>query len=147
MNGDVNTSGTFRCLGIDIVSDASKKENIKPINKGNLKKLANLQGVSFTYKVPAEEEIDLSLLPDTGQVVVREKTQLPDVYLRQQIGFLAQELQQVYPELVSEDKEGTLGINYIGLIPILVEAIKEQEEAIEKLQEEIISLKTLSGNQ
>lgn len=145
--GDIKTWGTLHCYALDVYSDATKKENIRSLDKGNLQKLSNLNAVSFTYKAPEEKEMEIPQFSDTGQVVFRKTPPLPDVYSRPQIGFLAQELQQVFPELVSEDKEGTLGINYIGLIPVLVEALKEQEEAIEKLRGEISSLKALSGRQ
>jgi hypothetical protein len=49
-------------------------------------------------------------------------------------GFLAQELKEVFPELVTTDDKGMLSINYIGLIPYLVEAMKEQQTEIEILQ-------------
>lgn len=49
-------------------------------------------------------------------------------------GFIAQELMKVYPELVDQDKEGYLNIDYTGLIPIMVEAIKELQERIETIE-------------
>jgi len=51
-----------------------------------------------------------------------------------QIGLLAQEVKQVFPELVHEDEKGTLSVNYSGLIPVLVNAIKEEAQKIEKLE-------------
>ena len=52
------------------------------------------------------------------------------------IGLLAQEVQKVFPELVkqSADEEGTLSVNYQGLIPVLINAIKEQQEQINVLK-------------
>jgi len=49
---------------------------------------------------------------------------------RTQIGVIAQELQAVYPELVSENEEGTLSVNYSGLSAVLIEAVKEQQNEI-----------------
>jgi hypothetical protein len=52
------------------------------------------------------------------------------------IGLLAQELQAVFPELVktANNSEGTLSINYQGMIPVLLNAIKEQQTQIEELK-------------
>jgi hypothetical protein len=52
------------------------------------------------------------------------------------IGLLAQEIEEVFPELVreAEDKDGTLSVNYQGLIPVLINAIKEQQDQIEELK-------------
>lgn len=60
-----------------------------------------------------------------------------------QIGVLAQEVQQVFPELVMKDDKGNLSVNYSGLIPVLLASVKEQQAQIEQLKkqnEEIIRL-------
>ena len=49
-------------------------------------------------------------------------------------GFIAQEVQQIFPELVDEDKNGILSIDYISLIPIIVSDLKQQERKYEELQ-------------
>ena len=51
------------------------------------------------------------------------------------IGLLAQEVMELFPELVKKanDSEGTLSVNYQGLIPVLINAIKEQQIQIQKL--------------
>jgi hypothetical protein len=46
-------------------------------------------------------------------------------------------LQQVCPELVYENSNGLLSINYLEIIPILIEAIKEQQIEIEELKNKI----------
>jgi hypothetical protein len=70
-----------------------------------------------------------------------------------QYGFIAQELQQVFPELVSEgeDAQKTLAVNYQALIPLLVNAlqvqqeqIRQQEARIQKLEAELQRLQRTS---
>ena len=61
---------------------------------------------------------------------------------KQKIGVLAQEIQEVFPELVSEDDNEMLAVNYQGLVPILINALKEQNEKINRLEnlvEQLIS--------
>ena len=48
-----------------------------------------------------------------------------------QIGLIAQEVQSVYPELISENEEGMLSVSYTKMVPILLEAIKEQQVQIQ----------------
>ncbi len=48
-----------------------------------------------------------------------------------QYGFLAQDVREVYPELVYEDSEGMLSIDYTGFIPILVDAIQNLQTTVE----------------
>ena len=61
------------------------------------------------------------------------------------IGLIAQELQDLVPEAVDvgDDQEHTLGITYSDLIPILINATKEQQEQIDSLQQENQNLEKL----
>jgi hypothetical protein len=107
-NGDLIVSGTVTANGVLLTSDRSFKTDIKPLGSA----LASLQSLnSYRY-------------------YWKDKSR----GTKQQIGLIAQEIQQVYPELVNEDKEGNLSVNYIGLIPVLLEAIKEQQQQIKKLE-------------
>ena len=58
-----------------------------------------------------------------------------------QLGFIAQELEEVLPNLVHTDENGYKAVNYIGLIPVMTEAIKEQNDKIDAQDKEIEKLK------
>jgi len=63
---------------------------------------------------------------------------------KQKIGVLAHEIKEVFPELVSEDDNEMLAVNYQGLVPVLINALKEQEDKISRLEnlvEQLISEK------
>lgn len=111
---DVN--GTIRG-NLITTSDERLKENINSL-QGNLNQIRKLNGVSFNYK--NNKELDLN----------SEK-----IYF----GFLAQEIKATFPNLVYEDNDGTLSIDYISLIPVLVEAIKELD--IAQKENEILKTK------
>ena len=71
-----------------------------------------------------------------------------DIEQKQKIGLLAQEVQKVFPELVSEDENGMLAVNYQALVPVLINALKEQEnnyneleKSLEILEKEILKSK------
>ena len=55
---------------------------------------------------------------------------------KQKIGVLAQEIKEVFPELVSEDDNEMLSVNYQGLVPVLINALKEQQNEIDRLKEQ-----------
>ncbi len=97
-------------------SDARLKKNIVPV-KNALEKVMQLKGYTYNWKDPQRD---------------------PTL----QSGVLAQELQQVLPELVRQDDKGMLSVNYTGIIPVMIEAMKEQQKMIIKLQGEIERLKT-----
>lgn len=109
-------------------SDEKIKENIKPLTNA----LSQIKKVkSYKYDIKKEHYKDA---PENKKDKLRRKDN---------IGFLAQELQEIYPELVIKDEDsGLLGINYVGMVPVLVEAMKEQQYEIESLKKEIESLKT-----
>ena len=53
---------------------------------------------------------------------------------------IAQEVEEVLPEVVSEDNEGYKSVDYSKLTPLLIEAIKAQQAQIEELKERIETL-------
>ena len=58
-----------------------------------------------------------------------------------QLGLIAQDAKKEIPEIVSGNEQtGTLSINYTELIPVLVNAIKEQQMQIEQLKKKVIAL-------
>ena len=89
-------------------SDARLKNNVISLD-GSLSKIESLRGVSFEYK------------------------QYPGV---PRIGFIAQEVKEVIPEVVKADKDtDMLSVAYQDLVPVLVEAIKELSDRVKKLEQ------------
>lgn len=108
-------------------SDQSIKKNILPISDA-LDTVLALQGVTYALdKHPFGQKKNAS-----DEDIFRDQNQ---------IGFIAQEVEQVLPQLVSMDEtSGLRAVAYMGLIPILVAAIAEQQLQIEKQNEKIESL-------
>ena len=77
------------------------------------------------------------------QLDAKRYTMKADKEQKQKIGLLAQEVQKVFPELVSEDKNGMLAVNYQALVPVLINALKEQEGNYKELEKELSELETL----
>jgi hypothetical protein len=92
-------------------SDARLKKNIQPLFS-TLKNLNQLNG--YTYNWINEQKDN-----------------------EQQIGLLAQEVQKIYPQLVKQNDKGELSVNYTGLVPVLIEAIKDQQKQIDELKKAI----------
>ncbi len=136
--------------GIKLTSDERLKNNINKLNK-TLPLLRKLEGVSYNLNTITVDE----KLVDAGDYLLTEKEQeamlayekakakeLAYQASKKRIGFVAQDLQKIFPELVEQDSAGYLSIDYIGLIPVLVEAVKEQQETIEVLQDRITTIET-----
>jgi len=125
-------------------SDARLKENIKPLTGSSLESILKINGYTYNFK----EEVT-------------------DDYEHQEIGFLSQEVEKIFPQLVFEkafvaDKKKYINngsnkkpaentsvpktiksLNYTGLIPVMVEAMREQQQQIEVLKTQVAELKKL----
>ena len=115
-NGDATVSNDLTVSGDVVVSsDARLKANIASLGS-TIAKLLLIDGKSYTMKKDG----------------------------KQKIGVLAQDVQKVFPELVSKDDNEMLAVNYQGLVPVLINALKEQDEKISRLEnlvEKLISEK------
>jgi hypothetical protein len=117
--GDVTITGKFNSNGIAETSDKRFKKDIQGLT-GALENLEKLNGVSYNWKVEEFPERNFSD--------------------RTEIGVIAQELEKVYPELVSTDKNGYKSVQYSHLVPVLIEAIKDQQKSITGLESNLAEL-------
>jgi len=118
--GNIRASGNMECVALNQVSDLRLKTDIQPICDA-LSKIELLQGVSFRWNQNAK-----SVGATPGD---------------QQIGVIAQDVEQVFPELVSTTNNGYKSVDYTKLTAVLLEAIKELKAQNEKQQAEIENLK------
>ncbi|MHC1703650.1 MAG: tail fiber domain-containing protein [Tenuifilaceae bacterium] len=131
--GNVTVTGTFTNS-----SDKNLKKNITPLN-GALKKIMRLQGVTYDWKTESE----LSDVRNNSKSSKRDKEAINHFNFPKgsQIGVIAQDVEKVLPELVQTDEDGLKSVDYVKIVPVLIEAIKEQQKQIEKLTEEVEALK------
>ena len=102
-NGDLFVYGDLFEL-----SDSTVKENIQSLH-GALSGIQKIRAVTYNWK-------DRKSKGDTNH-----------------IGFLAQEVEQAFPQLVNTDENGEKTISYTHMVPVLLEAIKEQQVEIDAL--------------
>ncbi|WP_298232519.1 tail fiber domain-containing protein [uncultured Azohydromonas sp.] len=92
---------------INYSSDERLKKDFRGLT-GSLSRLLSLEGLHFRWK--------------------------DDDHGREQVGFVAQNVRQRFPELVDTGPDGMLSVHYTGFIPFLVEALKEQQAQIQSLR-------------
>ena len=113
---EVLFDGTTTIAGdLSINSDARLKANIISLGS-TLAKVLQIDGKSYTMK--------------------------KDENKKQKIGVLAQDIEKVFPELVSESN-GIKSVNYQGLVPVLINALKEQQTEIDTYRDEVSELKEI----
>lgn len=95
--------------GINVSSDIRLKENFEPMSNA-LELVSQLNGLYYTWK------------KDAGTDKPRK------------LGFIAQEVEKVIPELVKTDSEGMKSVDYVSVVPVLVEALKHQQKQINELK-------------
>ncbi|MGV3664107.1 MAG: tail fiber domain-containing protein [Prosthecobacter sp.] len=101
----LEVNGGIKCTGpVDTTSDARFKTGVEPL-MGALDLVLRFRGVSYDWKHAEFPERNFPR--------------------RRQLGFIAQEVREILPELVSEDHEGCLSIALSSIIPLLVESTKE----------------------
>ncbi|MDP8292921.1 MAG: tail fiber domain-containing protein [Candidatus Orphnella occulta] len=120
----LNVNGTFNCAalsytgGVLISSDERLKTNIYNLESVS-DRIMRLRGVHFNWKDSNRDKED-----------------------GLQIGFIAQELEKEFPELVMENNEGIKYVRYGNFTAVLLEAFKEQQSQIEDLQAKVENLES-----
>jgi Chaperone of endosialidase len=112
-NGDIYVNGTGTAAASFISSDQRFKQDLRPL-EGSAAKLLQLSGYTYSMRTAEFKEKNFAQT--------------------EQIGLLAQEVREVFPQLVKEDEKGYLAVNYDGMVPVLLEAIKEQQQEIDALK-------------
>jgi len=116
-DGDIDATGNITAFS---TSDSRLKQNVKLIPDA-LEKVREISGVTFDWK--------------EGFSDVHK-------FEGHDIGVIAQEIEYILPEIVKMNhKTGYRGVKYEKLSPLLIEAIKELSEKVDKLEKEIKQLK------
>jgi len=116
-------SGTFKATSLFVSSDRRIKDNIRGLDNA-LDIVMQLEGHSYMLNEEASRMQDAPV----------------------HTGFLAQEVEQVLPELVRQDENGLRAVNYLEVVPILTEALKDQDLQIASQEEELAALEKELAN-
>lgn len=115
INGDIRATGDIYALA---TSDERLKENLVQI-QNPIETVKQITGYTFNWNNKSKKGISD----------------------KQELGFSAQQLQTILPQVVGDKGNGYLGVNYDKVVPLLVEAIKKQQEEIDELKNDIKKLK------
>jgi hypothetical protein len=102
------STGQLNASDFNSLSDANRKQDVSTIESA-LNKVMELRGVTFNWR-------------DT---------------LAPAIGVIAQEVENIIPEVVSTSESGEKSVSYGNIVGLLIEAIKEQQGQIEMLKQKL----------
>ena len=106
-------------------SDSRLKENVKNIINP-LEKIGSINGVTFDW---------------TDKYIEEHGGEDGTFIRKNDVGVIAQEIQNVIPEIVTQRQDGYLAVKYDRITPLLIEAIKSLNEKVKKLENTIEDLK------
>lgn len=115
--GPTYVDGSLTCSSFYNLSDMRLKENVTPLSllSRDLSPLAKLQNL---------EVIEYNLIrPSTKKVSDKRH-----------YGVSAQELQELYPNLVQEGQDGYLTVNYVEMVPLLLRSIQELKQELDEVK-------------
>jgi hypothetical protein len=138
--GNVKMENDLNVLGVFTNSDINLKKDVVNLDSKNIDKIKQLQAIKYKLKTQFELGVFSKEITDTAKATIIDAELNDPVYTRDYIGISAQDIQKVFPEIVKVEDNGYLSVNYIELIPILMEAIKEQQVTIDDLKKKVDAL-------
>ena len=150
LDSKLSSSGNITTGGNIIIPDSG---NIGSSSDTDAITIANTGNVTFGQDVTVSGDVVISSdarlksnivsLGSTLTKLLQIDGKYYEMKGKQKIGVLAQEIQEVFPELVSEDDNEMLAVNYQGLVPVLINALKEQQSEIETYRDEVSELREM----
>lgn len=112
------------------LSDIRAKKDVKDLGMG-LPELMSLRPVSYRWK--HNPVLDSDSVCGSNE----NKTAYGPEAEGGQIGFIAQEVEEIIPQAVNTDPSGNKAINYSAIIPVLVKSIQDLEAEVQSLREKV----------
>ncbi|MDR1592529.1 MAG: tail fiber domain-containing protein [Prevotellaceae bacterium] len=137
-DGNVVVTGTINGTTIG-TSDSRLKTNVLNLDcQQTLDKLLQLRPVEYNMQ---QVLFDADSTDENGNTVtyrVQRYNENSQIFQKKHYGLIAQEVQDIFPDLVYEGSDGYLGIDYTSLVPLLLKVVQQQQQqqqqSIEQLQ-------------
>lgn len=134
--GDVKVENTLWVGATPYYSDIKFKTNISSLDSSEtLSNILKINPIKYNLK-----QFDVIQKAGDTISVTKYYNESDQLFTKAKYGVIAQELQEIYPDLVYTDGEGSLGVDYIGLVPILIKAVQAQQKKIDDLEAKIGAL-------
>lgn len=130
--GDTKVTGTIYAGNVVNTSDIRLKENIESVSdkEGEVSFLDRIMSVDVLEYNLKDRTSDL--FSETKDVDEKVSSFIAKEKAKRHFGVSAQELQQLFPNLVEEGQDGYLAVNYIELVPVLIRSIQELKKEMDE---------------
>jgi hypothetical protein len=139
--GNVKVYGTIWASSTITSSDQKLKKNIAVLDSSD--RIFDLKPKKYNLKTKTELLASGAIAiskSDTGIVATAVKEESNELTTKKHFGLLAQDVQKVYPDLVYTSGDGTLGVDYQGLIPIIIAQLQIMKQQIDAKEARIVAL-------
>ncbi|MDR0831070.1 MAG: tail fiber domain-containing protein, partial [Prevotellaceae bacterium] len=135
-DGNAVVTGTLTAT-VTPPSDSRLKKNVLDLEyQSTLTKLMQLRPVEYNMQ---QVLFDVDSTDENGNTVtyqVQRYDESTQFFQKTHYGLIAQEVKEIYPDLVYEGSDGYLGIDYTSLVPMLLKVVQQQQAEIENLKSE-----------
>ena len=129
--GNTAVNGTFYYTNMQATSDARLKTNIDDVKFEAVSQLKELHPVQFQW-----QQVEDVYVEDT--ITIKTPHFSSDIdFNKRHYGLIAQDVQKIFPELVEESGDGFLSVNYIELIPLLIQAVQDLSIEVGELKKQL----------
>ena len=137
VQGNLTVTGNISGVMVSAPSPQSGSSSInvsRNITSGHLAdQLTSLDVSTFYHDIPTPAK-NQTATSDTAEIEIPLTLMEEQVLSKQHYGLDAEQLEELFPDLVYENEDGTKSINYVEMVPILVQAIKELKADISELR-------------
>lgn len=155
---DFHTDDTYTDYGFRIYRSSGANGEVQLLQRGTGRIVAqsNTGGVQLTNGATSwtsNSDIRLKNVTSYFDNAIADLMTLNPIHFtwksdpdgKAQVGLIAQEVQQIMPEIVDINPDGYLGVRYTEMIPLLVAGIKEQQLQIQQLDSQVATINSLEG--
>ena len=153
--GDTYVDGVLTATSLYTPSDMRLKENVEPLDLSErggsiLDNVLDMNVIQYNYKDKDYKKLELDGdCSEEMKEIVKEYEKMKEGYTpeaeRQKdlhFGLSAQELQEIFPNLVREGQDGYLGVNYTELVPVLICCIQELKQELDEVKGTDMQMRT-----
>jgi len=134
--GNVKCENIMYATTFTVQSDEKFKTNIQDLSaEESLLNISKISPKKYYLK-----QVEVIQQPSDTTSVTKYFNESDQLFIKAKYGVLAQDLQKIFPDLVYQDGDGALSVDYLGLIPLTIKAIQAQLDKISVLEEKVAAL-------